>query len=91
MLDQLGLGNGHFRSLIALTLPKKLGEILVRDDLTIALLPQSIRLAYLKYKKLFNKPGSYVSLPLIKHQLLSTWLYLLQFCPALYLWQNKLH
>lgn len=85
-----GAGNGHFRSLTALTLPKKLGEILVRDDLTIALLPQRIRLAYLKYKKLFNKPGSYVSLLLIKHQHLSTRFNLLQFCPVLYLWWNKL-
>lgn len=67
-LDQLGLGNGLFRSLIALTLPPKRGEILVRDDLTIALLPQSILLAYLNYKKLFNNQSSHVSLPLMKHQ-----------------------
>lgn len=90
MLDQLGFENGHFCSLIALTLSKKLGEILIWDDLTIALLPQNIKLAYLKYKKLFTKQGSYVSLFFIKHQHLKTWLHLLQFCPALYLWQNKL-
>lgn len=84
----LGVGNGRFCSLIALTLPKKLREILVRDDPTR---PQSIKLVYLKYKKLFNKQGSYVSLPLIKQQHLSIRLYLLLFCPALYLWQNKLH
>lgn len=47
VLGQLGLGDGHFHSSMALSLLDKAGARLVRDDLTVLLLCQNIKLGYL--------------------------------------------
>lgn len=47
VLDQLGLRDGHFHSSMALSLLDKAGGRLVRDDLTMLLLRQNIKLGYL--------------------------------------------
>lgn len=47
VLGQLGLGDAHFHTSTALSLLDKAGRRLVRDDLTVFLLCQNIKLGYL--------------------------------------------
>lgn len=84
-----GLEEGHSCSPIALSLLGKAGGRLIRDDLTTSLSEHQVGL--FGFKKLLINRAHMFLLPFIKHQLLNTWLYLIQFCLALYLWQNKLH